>query len=240
MERLIASKITISDNTLFFPASRELRNDVTGVRVTLYTPANYCLLYLLTSRPKILTKAELIKLCWNDKAPIISDNTFNQMIFHLRQSLTKVGAEGVIVTVPRRGLKIIPGISVKITETSLQAPTKTTDNISGIIGDKILSRKRYIFLPILSGFLLFLSSFLYTSETDKVAFNDYFHQEYKMCTISYNEQIRRENISALFKKTNTDCSQKRQIILSQNHNYSRLSVISCSDTKNCSLSLYVQ
>ncbi|HAU2802501.1 TPA: winged helix-turn-helix domain-containing protein [Salmonella enterica] len=250
MERLIASKIIISDTVVFIPACRELRNDVTGELVTLYTPANYCLLHLLVSRPQILTKAELIKISWNDKSLIISDNTFNQMVFHLRQSLAKVGADGIIITVPRRGLKINPCVSVKTSGPGIQEPTQTTSNIinfiSGITGGISLSRGRNIFFVILSGILLFLSGFLYmyTSEPDKAAFNDYLHQEYKMCTVSYNEKIRMENISALLTKSKTDCSRKRHIILTQSDNHSRLSVISCpaatGNTKACSLSLYVQ
>ncbi|HFG8026308.1 TPA: transcriptional regulator [Salmonella enterica subsp. enterica serovar Oranienburg] len=248
MERLIASKIIISDTVVFIPASRELRNDVTGELVTLYTPASYCLLHLLASRPQILTKAELIKLSWNDKSQIISDNTFNQMVFHLRQSLAKVGADGIIITVPRRGLKINPCVSVKISGTGIQESTQTTSNIinfiTGITGGISLSRRRNIFMVILSGFLLFLSGFLYTSEPDKTAFNDYLLQEYKMCTVSYNGKIRKENISAFLTKSKTDCSRKRYIILTQSDNHSRLSVISCpvatGNTKSCALSLYVQ
>lgn len=248
MESLLASKIIISETIVFIPASRELRNDLAGDRVTLYTPANYCLLYLLSNRPQILTKTELIKLSWNNETQVITDNTFYQMVFHLRQSLARVGGESVIVTVPRRGLKINPDISVQIIGIDNQEPTRTTPNlfnsipyITGIISK---ARKQNIFLILSSGALLFLSALLYTSEPDEVAFNDYRHQEYKMCTVSYDEEIGEENIKLLLMKSETDCSQKRRIILSRSDNHSRTSVISCpaatTNIKSCSLSLYVQ
>ncbi|EPE1853277.1 transcriptional regulator [Cronobacter dublinensis] len=248
MNSLRTRKIVIDDTIIFIPANRQLQNDLTGESAILHTPASYCLLSLLSNRSQILTKSELIKLSWNNNTQVITDNTFYQMVFHLRQSLAKVGGESVIITVPRRGLKINPDISVQIIGIGNQEPTPTTYNlfnsipvIAGVIS-KI--RKKNIFLILSSGVLFFLSAHLYTAEPDEVAFNDYHHQEYKMCTVSYNEEIDKENISLLLMKSETDCSQKKRIILSQSNNHSRTSVISCpaasTNIKSCSLSLYVQ
>lgn len=248
MESLIKSKIIISETVVFIPASRELKNALTGDSVTLHTPANYCLLYLLANRPQIMSKSELIKVSWNDEIQIISDNTFYQMVFNLRQNLVKVGGEAVIVTVPRRGLKINPDVTVEIIDASGHERTGASNNSFSslpIMTDGFsLRHGSNVFLVMLSGALFVLSGFIYTSEADDPAFYDYRHQEYKMCTVAYNEQIGKDNVSSLVIKSGIDCSHKRHIILTQSDNHSRLSAISCPagtlTTKNCSLSLSVQ
>ncbi len=248
MESLITSKIVIDNNVIFIPASRQLKNDLTGDSIILHTPANYCLLHLLERRPQILTKAELIKLSWNDETLLISDNTFYQMVFNLRQNLTKAGGNNVIVTVPRRGLQINPEISVEILSGGIQEPTISENaRVNSIRLDSdihVKKRGRNILLMILSWFLLLISGLLYLSGYDKYAFDDYQQTEYRMCTVHYDEIIGKENISALILKARIDCSIKRDLIVTQNENHSRLSVISCPAgavrTKSCSLSLYVQ
>ncbi|MFH7907860.1 transcriptional regulator [Enterobacter cloacae] len=248
MKSLITRKIVIGDNVIFIPARRQLKNDLTGDSIILHTPANYCLFHLLERRPQILTKAELIKLSWNDETLLISDNTFYQMVFNLRQNLAKVGGNNVIVTVPRRGLQINPEISVEILSADIQDPT-TSENalVDSIFVDSdnhVKIRGLNILLMILSCILLLISVLLFTSGYGKYAFDDYQQTEYKMCTVHYNEILGKDNISDLILKSRIDCSRKRHLIVTQSENHARLSVISCPagavKTTNCTLSLYVQ
>jgi DNA-binding winged helix-turn-helix (wHTH) protein len=248
MESLITKEIIIGDTVVFIPATRKLKNTLTGDSVILHTPANYCLLNLLANRQKIMSKNELIKASWNNGAQIISDNTFYQMVFNLRQNLVKVGGDNIIITVPRRGLKINPEIPVKVIDAELQEQTQATDNVPKftyfLTEASSTCYRRNISLIILTVALLFLSYFLYTSETDVPVFSSYQYQVYNMCDVLYNDEIGKENVDALIIKYSIDCSQKRHITLTENENHSRLSVISCPagtlTTKACSLSLYVK
>lgn len=246
MESLITKVIVIKDAIIFYPSYRELKNELTGDVVTLHTPGNFCLLHLLANRSRILTKEELIKVSWNNE--IITDNTFYQMIFNLRQNLAKVGGNNVIITVPRRGLRINPEIPVGILSAGIQgggiSKNVRFNSIQLDPDNHINNRKRNFLLVVLSFFLLLLSGLLYTSGYDKYAFDDYQQTEYKMCTVHYDEIIGKKNISAIILKSGIDCSRQRYLIFNQSENHSRLSVISCSasavKTKSCSLSLYVQ
>ena len=248
LELLLKNKIIISDTVVFIPANRELKNTLTGDSVTLHTPANYCLLYLLANRPKIMSKSELIKASWNDEPQIISNNTFYQMVFNLRQNLAKVGGDAVIITVPRRGLRINPDVTVKIIDASDHVPPRVSDetfsSLPVITGFFSLYRGRDVFLVMLSVGVLLLTCFIYMSDADKPAFYDYHHQEYKRCTVAYNDRIAQENVISLVINSGIDCSQKNHLILTQSENHARLSVIACSvgtlRTNNCTLSLSVQ
>ncbi|MBF4154936.1 winged helix-turn-helix domain-containing protein [Enterobacter hormaechei] len=246
MESLITKEIIINDKIIFNPSSRELKNELTGEIITLHTPGNFCFLHLLANRSRILTKEELIKISWNNE--IITDNTFYQMVFNLRQNLAKAGGNNVIVTIPRRGLQINPEISVEILSAGIQAQTMSenaqVDYICLDSDNHVKNRGCKILLMILSGILLLISGLLYISDYEKYAFDDYQQTEYKMCTVHYDEILGKENISALILKSGIDCSRRRSLIVTQSENHSRLSVISCPagavNTKNCSLSLYVQ
>lgn len=252
MESLITSEIIINGTVVFIPARRELKNSVTGESFILHTPANYCLLHLLARRPHILTKAELIKLSWDVGTQIISDNTFYQMIFNLRQGLAKAGGEGIIVTIPRRGLQINPDISVKIMNTGVveksEEKTETVHSVfnfhSFIMFFVALCLKRPILLIILSVGGGGMSVLLYTTGYDKYAFSNYQYDKIQMCMISYSDTIQKENIRELLSKSRVDCSKKTHVYLTESENHSRLSAISCLyDTvkiKRCSLSLYIQ
>lgn len=248
MEALITSKIVIGNNVIFIPASRQLKNGLTGDSIILHTPANYCLLHLLERRPQILTKAELIKLSWNDEMLLISDNTFYQMVFNLRQNLAKAGGNNVIITVPRRGLQINPEVTIEILSAGIEDPiisgNTRVNSIRHDSDNHVENHGRHALLIILSWVLLLIAGLLYISGYEKYAFDDYQQTEYRMCTVHFDEFIGKENIRALILKSRTDCSIKSNLIVTQSENHSRLSVISCSagtvKTKSCSLSLYVQ
>ncbi|ELV3390473.1 winged helix-turn-helix domain-containing protein [Enterobacter hormaechei] len=232
----------------FHPAERILTSCMNGCVVTLHAPSSLCLAKLIVERSNIVSQEELILVGWPETSDKVSPNTFYQMVFNLRQGLEKVGGQGIIVTVPRRGLKINPETTVETIDNQREKfpeENKSTErDISSFTRSAPLKNGCKFLLIVLTVFLLSISSILYTLIPDSNFSDDYNVTQYKQCTIKFNSTIDKAIVRKLLSKSSIDCSLQKRIILTQSKNHSRLSVISCPagtvNTKGCSLSLYVQ
>lgn len=232
----------------FHPAEGTLTSRMNGCVVTLHAPSSHCLAKLIDERSNIVSQEELILAGWPETSDKVSPNTFYQMVFNLRQGLEKVGGEEIIVTVPRRGLKIKPETTVKTVDTRREKPPEEKENTEKntffFTYAAPLKKGGKFFLIVLTFISLSISGILYTSIPDLNFIDDYDEIQYKMCTVNFNGAIDKTIVEKLLSKSSTDCSLQKRIILTQSNNHSRLSVISCPagtlNTKACSLSLYVQ
>jgi DNA-binding winged helix-turn-helix (wHTH) protein len=78
-----------------------------GERVSMNAPTARCLLLLLKSRDKIISREEFLEEVWRTRGVVVSQNTFYQNISLLRKSLASAGlSDDIIVTVRRRGFSL--------------------------------------------------------------------------------------------------------------------------------------
>lgn len=232
----------------FCPKSGTLTSRLNGITVTLHTPSSYCLLKLINERSRVVSQTDLIIAGWPETGDQVSPNTFYQMVFNLRQGLERAGVQGIIVTVPRQGLKIRPDIVIETVGTLTGKLPEKKETPGSVLSAKSrvssFTKGRNITLIALAAILLMISGMLYKSAPDTNAFDGYGITQYRMCKVNFNGVINEKKVPSLLSKSRTDCSRQQHIILTQSENLSRLSVISCiddaGDIKNCSLSLYVQ
>ncbi|MGS3490037.1 transcriptional regulator [Enterobacter hormaechei subsp. xiangfangensis] len=232
----------------FCPKDGTLTSRLNAIVVTLHTPSTHCLLKLINERSQIVSQTELIIAGWPETNDQVSPNTFYQMVFNLRQGLEKVGGQGIIITIPRQGLRINPDIEIETLDTlTNELPEKkgtTARVVTEVPGTEPSDKVRNISLIALSSILLLISGMLYKSAPESDIFDGYDVTQYRMCKVNFNEVINEKNVASLLLKSHTDCSSRQKIILTQSENHARLSVISCTEgdaeMNKCSLSLYVQ
>lgn len=232
----------------FRPKAGTLTSRLNDIVVTLHTPSSHCLLKLIEERSHIVSQTELIMAGWPETGDQVSPNTFYQMVFNLRQGLEKAGGQGIIVTVPRRGLKIKNDVVIETVDTLTEALPEKNSTPEHVITEVPRAespyKKRNIKLIALSSVLLLISGMLYKSAPGSDLFNDYAVAQYRMCKVKFNGVISNHNVESLLSKSRIDCSRRQSILLTQSENHSRLSVISCTEgdaaMNKCSLSLYVQ
>lgn len=98
----------VNDSTLQSLANNE-------VSVTLNAPTARCLLLLLKSDGKVISREKFLEEVWKKKGVVVSENTFYQNISLLRKSLSKVGlSQEIIVTIRQRGFIIANDTMIEV------------------------------------------------------------------------------------------------------------------------------
>lgn len=164
-----------------------------GLRTVELTRQNRLgLLYLCQKEGQLVTKEELISVCWENKAVIVSDNTFRQSLYRLRSALAEIGApEDTLLTQGRSGYIMKPDvIRVIDTENVYDALTLTSQDVQqdnyappdlpdeekgkGKGEKSFFAFWRYIF-PLLTFLFLFIAgiSLRYLSFTHTISFAHY-------------------------------------------------------------------
>ena len=106
----------------FSPENQSLSNRVTGKVVQLQTPANQCLLYLLSQQGQVVSQHVLMKAGWGDRNEVTTPNTFYQTILLLRNALVEAGlSRDTIRTLSRRGLILDDRVTVEAITSSAQS-----------------------------------------------------------------------------------------------------------------------
>ncbi|WP_432224915.1 winged helix-turn-helix domain-containing protein [Enterobacter wuhouensis] len=232
----------------FRPKPGTLTSRLNDIVVTLHTPSSYCLLKLINERFHLVSQKELMNAGWPETGDQVSPNTFYQMVFNLRQGLEKAGGQGIVVTVPRQGLKIKNDVVIETVDTHMEELPEKEFTPECVIPEvsraASFNKVRNITLIALSSILLISSGMLYKSAPESDLFANYGVMEYRMCKVNFNGVVNDHDLESLLSKSHIDCSLRQSIILTQNENHSRFSVISCAEgkaaMKKCSLSLYVQ
>lgn len=80
-----------------------------GTVQTRITGQQKALLRLLVDRETTVSPREFLLDCiWGERAPYVDELYLVQLVYRLRKSLTAVGLDRCIVTVPRRGYRFVP------------------------------------------------------------------------------------------------------------------------------------
>lgn len=222
---------TINEHLIFTPIDRSLCNTTSGSCVYFQTPASLCLLILLINHGVLVDKETIINHSWGYKNPIaVSNNTFYQMLTHLRKTLTEAGCGDIIKTIPRRGLLISKEISIIINNSSEDTKLITeqlTPNDTAISyrKNKPLFKQPNFFL-LLSVILLIAGLVLSFFDTQKTFFSDYVKITKAQCNVIYNSKLTNEQIKDILSKE--DCSSSKTIFISNSTNALRNSIIRCS------------
>ncbi|KAA5971619.1 winged helix-turn-helix domain-containing protein [Pantoea sp. M_9] len=99
-------------------------------RTVLSETAARCLALLSEHEKHVVTKEEILSVCWQSKGLIVSDASVRQLITQLRRSFQKIGMpENIIITVPRQGY-MLQASTVKMSAFHSAVPT-TADHASG-------------------------------------------------------------------------------------------------------------
>lgn len=244
--------IVVNRRIVFHPKKRMLKHVLSGSCVTLHTPATYCLLYLLLNREHLCNKEDLIKHSWCQDSSTITDNTYYQMIFHLRKGLESVGGDQVLLTIPRRGLQINTEVSVQVfnlkevTYIGSGKQEKTNEPlISGASTATKKNLKKLSFIAFFIALLLILIDVINMTHAKSINVTQGYEAfSYKKCAVKYNQFIQEADIKKWIEIANIDCTWPQSVIMTRSENNARLSTIVCHGDsfmgKQCSLTLFVK
>jgi len=108
------------------------------------TPANLCLLMLINQRDEVIPQRSFFREVWEKHNMAVSANTFYQNISIIRKAFRKAGLENVVITIPRRGLRLSsdivvePDISLdKIATQSVELSDKSLSEINATEDNKL-------------------------------------------------------------------------------------------------------
>lgn len=105
----------INDNIEFNPEMNRLASlSRPDLNIILTTPASRCLRLLLENAPSVVSQQTFFQKVWEEDGMVVSANTLYQNISIIRRGLRTVGEneDTLIITVPRRGFQIEPGVSL--------------------------------------------------------------------------------------------------------------------------------
>lgn len=106
-------KVIIENHVIYDSSTATLTNITSNKSITLTAPSNACLLIVLTHGENVTTQKYLFEQVWEIHGLPINNNTFYQNISIIRKAFRFIGMEKqVIVTIPRRGIKVAGRVSV--------------------------------------------------------------------------------------------------------------------------------
>ena len=110
----MSSKIILNHRIVYDKSSGTLKDIENRYdEIILTTPANNCLLVLLSNKPEITTQKELFEEVWEKHGIPINANTLYQNISMIRKAFRQLGIEdNIIVTVPRRGMLVAESVVI--------------------------------------------------------------------------------------------------------------------------------
>lgn len=252
MSNELTGRYLINARIKFRADKRELTNVDNLTTVTLQTLASYALLHLLRNHGRVIAKNELIENTWlMQNKTSVSDNTYYQMISHLRKSLEEAGGFNIITTIPRNGVFIASQIHVSYlssNEKMIIPPRLEIQTHSTKHTDK--TKKKHYVLKMIVIFcfflvLLILVSFLYDhTHASRSAFDSYHIDQLGTCNVKYNTLPDTQTLENLLIKQNIICKGSgKDVILSLSENRARTSTIVCERTldkkRSCILNLIV-
>lgn len=126
----------INEKFYFDSDLNEIKNLENDIVVQLHATASSCFHLLLERHGTIVPKEEIYDLVWHRYGLTVIDNTYYQMVLHLRKNIEKSGVpDSVIKTVPRKGLLIPAAIVVKVVSVNepIQEPVQILDK--DLLGD---------------------------------------------------------------------------------------------------------
>lgn len=124
------TRYIINDTLIFDSAIAKLSFADNGDKRStgLSAPAARCLENLIISRGNVLNKITLLEKSWNDYGFIVTDNSVNQVISHLRKGFERLGfSKDIIVTVPKLGYQFNPEYKVDILRIETGEPQESHD-----------------------------------------------------------------------------------------------------------------
>lgn len=122
MTKYIINSTLIFDSTIAKLTSVDCETSNT---TNLSAPAARCLESLIVSRGNVLNKMTLLEKSWKDYGFVVTDNSVNQVISHIRKCFERVGfGKDIIVTVPKLGYQFNPEYQVEVQQ----------ENAAGMIG----------------------------------------------------------------------------------------------------------
>lgn len=112
MTKYIINSTLIFDSTIAKLTSVDCETSNTA---NLSAPAARCLESLIVSRGNVLNKMTLLEKSWKDYGFVVTDNSVNQVISHIRKCFQHVGfGKDIIVTVPKLGYQFNPEYRVEV------------------------------------------------------------------------------------------------------------------------------
>ncbi|CAI1148154.1 winged helix-turn-helix domain-containing protein [Serratia liquefaciens] len=106
-------KVIIEKDVVYDSSTATLSNISSNKSITLTAPSNECLLIILTHGENVTTQKYLFEQVWEAHGLPINNNTFYQNISIIRKAFRFIGMEKqVIVTIPRRGIKVAGDVSI--------------------------------------------------------------------------------------------------------------------------------
>ncbi|MGF1685077.1 winged helix-turn-helix domain-containing protein, partial [Photobacterium minamisatsumaniensis] len=124
----------------------------------LHRPEMIMLDYFGMNRDKIVTKKELLDICWNGK--VVSESSLYVSISRIRKKFSRCGITDSIVTVKGLGYKITSDIVISHNEEypeQNECSVETNNNESYLIGSKSTITKDRLCVNIVKGFFIIIT-----------------------------------------------------------------------------------
>jgi DNA-binding winged helix-turn-helix (wHTH) protein len=233
----------IKDCILFVPSRRELVNTSTQQLIKLQVPASQCLELLLAESGKVVSKNALIIQGWGEaRRSLVSINSYYQCILHLRKSLAAMTLPDLIITIPKKGLKINDDVSIRQLDGSSELESEkrvaTVDEPEGIPGTDIKNMavtfwKSKAVLIIITAYVVIVTSaaFIYFMPGVKssVVFSNFVKLNSSSCSIYVSSEfVTFSMISDALKETGLSCNKDDVIFAYTDKTSREISMISCS------------
>ncbi|ELY3086557.1 MULTISPECIES: winged helix-turn-helix domain-containing protein [Klebsiella] len=132
------SEFIINDEVIFDVNMSELRTvNENGTTVNLNGPTARCLLLLIESNGRIISREEFLETVWKTRGVIVAQNTFYQNISLLRKSLVKAGlSQDIIITVRQRGFILATDAVITPVTTTQEIIASPSTNVDDSASDR--------------------------------------------------------------------------------------------------------
>lgn len=132
------SEFIINDEVIFDVNMSELRTvNENGTTVNLNGPTARCLLLLIESNGRIISREEFLETVWITRGVIVAQNTFYQNISLLRKSLVKAGlSQDIIITVRQRGFILATDAVITPVTKAEEVKASPSANVEDPVSDR--------------------------------------------------------------------------------------------------------
>ena len=222
--------------------------DSTETEIVLPSPASRLLFVLVTNNDKILTKEEILTEVWERHGWVASNSNLYHYISIVRKSLSKLGEEKIITTIPKVGFRltaesVFEDKKVHCTgDSDSDSDSDIIDNESIVANENLTHHKedkKSIFTqPLINNKFLLILFFIGLSLLLWILFSFYLghapRKENKPTllarvgecevyqlkeNLSAPDNENIETINSRIKKALLDCSKKSVIYISDGYNY---------------------
>lgn len=216
--------------------------DSTETEIALPSPASRLLLVLVTNNDKIMTKEEILTEVWERHGWVASNSNLYHYISIVRKSLSKLGENNIIITIPKVGFRfsaesvieekkenyiqsdyIVHNANDEIVETIMNNKVeKKNISISPTPSNRFSLKTILLGLILLCGILVALYLVYVSREDNKTTLllNVAQCEVHNLSTPNNKTiEIIKKNIKDKIKKGLLDCSKKSVVYLSDSYNY---------------------